>query len=223
MASFCETVWEETAGLRRAILDLPFVRELTAGTLGRERFRFYMIQDALYLERYSRALAIASAKAPDADAMERFAQSARNALIVERVLHGGFLETFGVDPKEASAMEPSPTCAGYTNFLLTVAHIGGYEELTAAVLPCFRIYWDVGGRIRETAAPDNPYQAWIDTYSDADFGERVAETMTLVDRAAAGAGPATRQAMRRAYIRASQYEWMFWDSAYRLERWPVAA
>lgn len=223
MQGFCDAVWDETAGLRRRIVDHPFNRELAAGTLSRDRFRFYMIQDALYLERYSRALAIASAKAPEARAMERFAQSARNALIVERALHGGFLEKFGVDTARAAAAEPSPSCAGYTDFLLTVAHIGSYEELAAAVLPCFRIYWEVGNQIAARAAPDNPYRAWIDTYSDPEFGARVAQTMELVDDAARGAGERTLAAMRRSYIRATQHEWMFWDSAYRLEDWPVAA
>ena len=30
-----------------------------------------------------------------------------------------------------------------------------------------------------------------------------------------------RARMHAAYRRASQYEWMFWDSAWRLEAWPV--
>jgi thiaminase/transcriptional activator TenA len=27
--------------------------------------------------------------------------------------------------------------------------------------------------------------------------------------------------MTDVFVRASQYEWMFWDSAWRLETWPV--
>jgi hypothetical protein len=30
-----------------------------------------------------------------------------------------------------------------------------------------------------------------------------------------------RDGMIRAFVRASQLEWMFWDSAHRLESWPV--
>ncbi|MFB2606764.1 thiaminase II, partial [Rhizobium phaseoli] len=30
-----------------------------------------------------------------------------------------------------------------------------------------------------------------------------------------------RTEMTDAFVRASQYEWMFWDSAWRLETWPV--
>jgi thiaminase/transcriptional activator TenA len=41
------------------------------------------------------------------------------------------------------------------------------------------------------------------------------------DEAAAGASPGLQARMHAAYTRAAQLEWMFWDSAYRLEQWPV--
>ena len=223
MTSFSEDAWRTTADVRQRIIDLPFNRELAAGTVSTERFRYYMVQDALYLEQYARALAIAAARAPDAGAMEQFACSSREALVVERALHNGFLRRFGVDPSEAARREASPTCYGYTNFLLAVAHQGSYEELGAAVLPCFWVYWEVGNAIAREAAADNPYRAWIDTYSDAAFGETVAAVIDIVDRAAAGATSTTRRAMMRAFVRSTTYEWMFWDAAYRMEEWPVDA
>ncbi len=223
MTSFSEQAWQRTSALRQGILELPFNRELADGTLSRERFRFYIIQDALYLEQFSRALAIASAKAPDAEAVEQFAHSAVEALVVERALHGGFFERFGVDPKDAAAAEPSPTCLGYTSFLLATAHQASYEELAAAVLPCFWIYWEVGNRISESASTDNPYQAWINTYSDPAFGDTVDAVIDIYDQAAGAATPARRKAMLAAFERSTRFEWMFWESAYRLERWPTGA
>ena len=221
MARFTERAWQDTAALRRRILDLPFNQELTAGTLSRERFQTYMIQDALYLEAYSRTLAIASARSPEPDAMVQFARASEEALVVERALHGSVFEQFGVSPAEAAATEPSPTCAGYTNFLLATAQTGTYAELVAAILPCFWIYWEVGHHISDRAAPDNPYQAWIDTYSDKAFEEAVEAVIAITDRAAAATTDADRALMLRAFRRSTRYEWMFWDAAYRLEGWPV--
>ena len=223
MTTFSKRAWKESSGLYQRILDLPFNRELADGTLSQERFQFYMVQDALYLEQYSRALAMASAKAPDAEAMQYFARSAEQALVVERALHGSFFEKFGIDPHEATDAEPSPTCYGYTNFLLAVALQGGYEELVAAVLPCFWIYWKVGNHIAGTAGQDNPYQAWIDSYSDPIFGEAVEIAISINDRTAEAATPERQGAMLQAFKRSVQFEWMFWDSAYRLEDWPVAS
>jgi thiaminase/transcriptional activator TenA len=45
--------------------------------------------------------------------------------------------------------------------------------------------------------------------------------IATTDRAAEKASPETLAAMHRAFARATQLEWMFWDSAWRLERWPV--
>ncbi len=218
---FSDQAWRDVAGLRRSILELPFNRELARGTLSGERFRFYMIQDALYLSDYARALAAAAAKAPDNDAIAHFAKAAETAVIVERALHAGVFERFGLDPAQAAAAEPSPTCLAYTSYLLRLAATSGFEELVGAILPCFWIYWDVGNHVAADSAPDNPYQAWIDTYADPEFGAATDQVIAIADAAAARSGPPTRAAMLTAFRRATQYEWMFWDSAYRLEGWPV--
>ena len=222
MTTFCDDAWVATADLYRRTLELPFNRTRAAGTLSPERFRFYVSQDALYLKEYSRALSAAAVKAPDPVAMEQFNRSAHGAIAVERTLHGGFLEQFGVAPDEAAAAEPSPTCYGYTNFLLALAHTASYEERVAAILPCFWIYWRVGNHIAGEAQPDNPFRAWIDTYADPAFGEATEAVKAITDTAAASA-PNKRPAMLAAYRRSAQFEWMFWDSAYQMERWPVEA
>jgi len=91
----------------------------------------------------------------------------------------------------------------------------------AAVLPCFWIYWDVGNAIAREAAADNKYRAWIDTYSDAGFGNAVRAVIAATDKAAEGATDAVRGRMMTAFVRSSQYEYLFWDGAYQLRRWPV--
>ena len=80
----------------------------------------------------------------------------------------------------------------------------------------------MGTRIHKTAAKDNPYQAWIDTYADADFEAATKAVIAITDDAAAAAGEAERERMHTAFLRCTQFEWMFWDAAYRRETWPVA-
>lgn len=220
---FSTEIWQQTVPLRRAIDALPFNRELAAGTLSRDRFKFYITQDKLYLDQYARTLAIAGARAPDLAAMDKFVGSALGALAVERALHGQFLEQFGMSEADILAAEPSPSCLAYTNFLLAAAHHDSWPVPVAAILPCFWIYHDVGVRIAKETVPDNFYQPWIDTYADDAFAASVQDVIRITDAAAAGAGAAERAAMAAACIRSTQYEWLFWDSAYRLEIWPVGA
>jgi thiaminase/transcriptional activator TenA len=200
---------------------LPFNAELAEGSLTRERFQFYLVQDARYLVGFARALSVASARADDVDEVAFFAGAARESIVVERELHAEYFRRFGMTARDVDAVETSPTCLGYTSYLLATAQTGSYAELIAALLPCFWVYHDVGTRILESGVDaENPYRAWIDTYADEEFGEAVQRCKAAVD-AAAAAG-ADEQRMFVAFTRASEYEWMFWDSAYRLEGWPTA-
>ncbi|MEE8274123.1 MAG: thiaminase II [Alphaproteobacteria bacterium] len=219
--SFSDDAWMAITPVYDAIVAHPFNRELAAGSLSGERFRHYMLQDAVYLVAFSRALSVAAARAPDTDAMVRFAERAREAIVVERALHGGFFRDYGVAPDVAAATEPSPTCLNYTNFLVATAYHAPYEVVVAAVLPCFWIYWEVGKHIMERAVANNPYQAWIDTYADEAFGSAVRAVIAIADGVAEEASDAARSDMLAAFARASELEWMFWDSAYRLEDWPA--
>jgi thiaminase/transcriptional activator TenA len=222
MTRFSEMARQRTHILRATIHALPFNTELAAGTLARERFQNYIIQDALYLGQFSRALALAAAKSPDTATLQAFAQSALGAVAVERTLHEHYLRAFGVEPAALDGIEPAPDCLAYTSFLLAAAYHEPWEVLVAALLPCFSIYWDVGCAIAENATPDNPYRAWIDTYADQRFGETVRSVVATADKAAAAASETVRERMLAAYSRAVQYEWLFWDGAYSRRGWPPA-
>jgi thiaminase (transcriptional activator TenA) len=218
---FFEEAWSRTEALRAAIGLLPFNTELAAGTLAPERFRFYITQDALYLAEYARVLAIAGAKAPDAATVRWFSHAAGEAIAVEQALHARYLAEFGVDPEAAARAEPSPDCLAYTSYLLATAHQQPWAVAVAAILPCFWIYWDVAGAIVGSAAPENPYRAWIDTYADPRFGEAVRAAIAIADRAAEAATPPVRDAMLAAFARSTQYEYLFWDGAYHRRFWPA--
>jgi thiaminase/transcriptional activator TenA len=218
MTGFCDRAWQQTAELRAAIHRLPFNRELAAGTLDQSRFQFYITQDAIYLEQYARILVMTGARGPDGGTLKLFGECALQAVAVEQALHEQYLTQFGVDPSTASA---SPDCLGYTSFLLAAAYHEPWEVLMAAVLPCFWIYWDVGNAIAREAGADNKYQAWIDTYSDAGFGDAVRSVVAATDAAAAGTTDAVRRRMLTAFTRSTQFEYLFWDGAYQLRRWPM--
>jgi thiaminase/transcriptional activator TenA len=223
MTQFSEAAWQHTAGLRAAIDALPFNTELTAGTLSRERFQGYIVQDALYLGQYARVLAIAGVKGPDGATLQAFGRCALEAVAVEQALHERYLKEFGVDPARLADAEPSPDCLGYTSFLLATAYHDPWEVLVAALLPCFWIYWDVGSRIAKRAAAANPYRAWIDTYADEGFGDAVRMVIDITDRAAAATTSAVQARMMTAFVRCTQYEWLFWDGAYQQRGWPLAS
>ncbi|CAM4307053.1 thiaminase II [Comamonas aquatilis] len=219
---FSQSLWQANEALFQSTLDLPFNQELAAGTLSQERFRHYMIQDAHYLVAYGRALAVTAAKSDNAEGVVQFANAANEAVVVERSLHGGFMRDFGVTSEQFAATPLTPACHHYTQFLLATAWSAPYPVAVAALLPCFWIYAEVGRDIHARSASDNPYQAWVDTYASEEFHAAVRGVCGTVDRLADEATEATRAAMHAAYRDAARLEWLFWDSAYRLDEWQGA-
>lgn len=213
---FTKTLWSSISDIYQAIIQHPFNEELAQGTLPREKFAFYIQQDALYLADFARALAIMAGRAPDQEAMLQFVRFAEGVAVVERALHDTYFREFGID---LPMRQQAPACFAYTNFLLATVSCRSYAEGMAALLPCFWIYREVGNDIYRRAALNNPYQKWIDTYAGHEFSEWVDRAITLTDTVADHASEAHRNCMREAFVHSSRLEWMFWDSAYRLERW----
>ncbi len=217
--SFTESLWESTLPVYEEILRHPFIAELTNGSLAREKFLFYMKQDALYLRDFSRALALTGARLPDAEAATAFMGFAHGVFAVERQLHESYFEEYG----ESLDAEPAPACFAYTQFLLARATTDTHRVAAAALLPCFWIYRDVGQEIvrrAEGAIASNPYARWIEMYSGEGFDEHVNQAIGIVEALGQEAQPDEQAEMQRAFERSARLEWMFWDSAYRMEQWP---
>jgi thiaminase (transcriptional activator TenA) len=216
-----QRLWSSIAGLYGQIVAHPFLAGLADGSLDQERFRFYVVQDALFLRDYARALSVCGARAPTEDDVAMFNQHAAEAIAVERRLHASFLADFGLTPAEVESTPMAPTNQAYTSYLLASVYAGSFAEALAAVLPCYWIYAEVGGHLLERGSPDPLYRRWIDTYGGEEFAAVVQAVRDLTDRVGAGLGDAELARVHQRFITTSRYEWMFWDAAWRQERWPV--
>ena len=61
----------------------------------------------------------------------------------------------------------------------------------------------------------------IDTYIDPEFEASVNYVIQIADQEAEKASVRDLELMNQVFYRASQFEWMFWDSAYQLEQWAI--
>ena len=217
---FAQELWRAIGPIYAAILRHPFVRGLTDGSLPREGFKFYAVQDALYLREFARALSLAAARAPEDDWIIMFNEHAAGALKVERSLHESFFQDFGLTQEAVASTPLAPTNLAYTSYLLAVAYGSPFHEALAALLPCYWIYWEVGKELERAGSADPLYRRWIGTYASEEFGSVVRAVLSAADQVAAGLRPPEREAMRRHFVTTSRYEWMFWDMGLRRETWP---
>lgn len=213
-----QTAWNTAEPIYNKILRLPFIKELINGTLSKERFTFYIQQDALYLADYGRILAAIGSKLDKPEHIEAFLHFAGDSVAVEKALHESFL-------KEINTVQPeaSPSCLLYTSYLYRQLADKPVEVILAAVLPCFWIYKEVGDYILEHQNKENnPYQNWIDTYGGEDFEKSVKLAISICDEIADKGTEEQRQAMTKVYVMCSRFEWMFWNSAYKMEKWLIS-
>jgi thiaminase/transcriptional activator TenA len=219
--SFTDELWGSIAQIYQAILDHPFLEGLTDGALPESAFRFYVVQDALYLRDFARALAVAAAKSPRDPWCEMFAEHARTALVVERSLHEGFFREWGLTSEQVYATPMAPTNLAYTSYLLGVAYASPFEQLLGAILPCYWIYWEVGKALEAAGSPNPLYRRWIGTYASEEFGAAVRQVLEAMNQSVEDLTETRRAPIRRHFLATSRYEWMFWDAAWRQESWPV--
>ncbi|GAA4211208.1 thiaminase II [Pedobacter jeongneungensis] len=213
-----EQAWERVKPIYNKILTMPFNTELSNGTLPKEKFIFYLAQDAYYLLEFGRTLSTISGRMQDAELILAFAGFSTGAIFAERSLHESYFVEFGLPDKVA----PTPSTLLYTNYILNQAAYASVEVAAAAVLPCFWIYKAVGDYIfAEQTGDQNPYKRWIDMYAGAEFAAAVEKAIAITDQLAAGVNEETREKMLVAFEMATRLEWMFWDSAYEQEKWKI--
>ena len=79
----------------------------------------------------------------------------------------------------------------------------------------------VGKEIHKRSLNDNPYSKWIETYADESFALSTSRAIDICDQLAATTTEVIRNKMTEAFVMATKMEWMFWDSAYNLEKWKI--
>jgi len=218
--TFSAQAWQAAGPRFAEIMRHPFLRRLVDGTLGEDVFVRYLHDDVHYLNGYARVLATIASRAPDADGIALFAGAAERAIAAELDVHRTYLLPRASDAAAGGVIGATPTCRAYVGMLNTVATCEPVEVAIAAVLPCFRVYSEVGRGIGDPGM-DHPYRRWIDAYADPEFTEAVRAVEGYVDRLAEPVSDGRRGRMTAAYLDATRYEWMFWDAAWRAEAWPA--
>src|SRR3989338_4195722 len=157
--SFMEIADCETKNILEKILRHPFLQELAMGTLPQEKFDYYLKQDKLYDWKYANVLLYLSSKSEE-PALKRFLVTAANH------------STGNWETEIPDELKQCPSCEAYSDF----ERLYAYETLSigvASVAPCYTIYWKVAVWLKENSVANNPYQGWINGYSNLKYEDHV--------------------------------------------------
>lgn len=222
---FSERLHEKLKPIWRANHNHPFVVGMGDGTLDQESFRFYMIQDYLYLIDYAKLFALGAVKADDLETMGKFAALLNSTLNEEMGLHRQYAKKFGISEEELENATPSPITLAYSHYMLHVAQNGTLADLVAALLPCMWSYWEIGKELSEIpgAAEHELYGEWISMYASDEFGALAEWCIGLMDDLTEGKSQQEVAKLEEIFLNTTRYEYMFWDMAYNKQMWPMDA
>lgn len=218
---FREELWKSVADVYRAIIGHGFIRGLSDGSLPLGIFQEYVVQDTLYLSQFSRAVAVTATKAPSDEIAVPLLSSARDMLLIERVrLHEFLLSEWRIGSESISSRRMNQANLGYTNYMMRTVIERPFHEALGAVLPCFWIYGEVGKELLKKGSTDPTYKRWIDTYASEDYGKAVERVIIMTEKEAARLTDGQRSDVMGRFRLSAVYEYLFWDTVYREERWP---
>ena len=197
------------------VVTHPFIIELGDGTLPQEIFDVYFEQDYLFVKELVILRSLAKAKAPDyADAAGHFGLGGE----------GGHFQQFfrerGLSPQDVANLEYRPTTLHYSSYLRKMGYEGRFIDLITTWLAVEWPYLEWAQRL--VAAGKRPgnyyYQVWIDNHTNQHMIDFVSWLRHTVDTTPIS--PDDRVRLQRNFRDVLRYEFLFWEMAYRDEKWP---
>ena len=197
----------------------PFVTGLGDGSLDADKFRWFLLQDYLYLFDYARVFAYGVIKAQDHDLMRTFAENVDEILGGEMEIHRAYMKRLGIAESEVFAVRPALQNLSYTHYMLTCAAQGGVREIVAAILSCSWSYAEIGERLAKIpGAADHPfYGEWVRGYAGEDYQATNDALIALMDQLCDGCSEEEYQRLEDIFVNCSRYELGFWDMAWGRE------
>jgi len=218
--SVSEQLHKDAEQVWNRIVHHPFVVELYQGSLPMEKFKSYILQDYAYLVDAVKNFSIIASRAHSVDLMREIVEIAYLEVTGEFQGYEDFLHTLGYTLDDAMHVEPLPVNVSYRSFLLATSSLRSSQEALVSVLPCFWSYRDIA-LYHQDALNSNTnkiYIDWASVYLSEDYAQLVEKLRRLVDRVC---GDFPYERLKLPFLMASRYEYMYWDSVYNMEKWPV--
>lgn len=197
----------------------PFVRGIANGTLNKENFQYYMVQDYLYLIDYAKVFSIGVAKAKDTEVMRLFAVYVSQILDGEMDIHKGYMQRLGISLGEAQKASLALENLSYTSYMLRVAYEEGPSEIAAAILSCALSYEVIVKEMIKTnpSSIDHAfYGEWVRGYADPGYSHANQKLIDLIEQLTEDYSEGQMHRLEEIFIACSRYESAFWDMAWKM-------
>ena len=216
----CERLLDATKDIWKKYNEHPFVLGIQDGTLDKEKFRYYIVQDYLYLEDYAKTFAVGVAKAKNLKIANLFAKYI-NVMNGELDIHNGYLAKLGVTQEEIESTPRALDNLSYTSYMLRVAYEEGQAEIFAAILACAYSYEVIAKNIvknNPSSVDDEFYGDWVKGYISDGYAAENAVLLEVMDSLTEEYTDQQIQHLTDIFVACSRYELAFWEMAWNMSR-----
>lgn len=198
-------------------LEHPFVLEMAKGTLPPEKFRYYMLQDYVYLRDYVKIFAACISKADDFGLIRFFGENIMAVLDETERVHIPYMKRLGITDEEIESVTPHISNSSYSSYMICQAQSGTVLSGLVALLNCSWAYAYIGENMvkRFPDAVHHPYYGqWFSGYVCDDYLRTNQQLIDMVDSLSGGITPQEISRLCRIFRTCSLHELQFWDMAY---------
>lgn len=191
------------------------------GTLPIEHFKYYMIQDYLFLVQFARANALSAYKSNSLKDIGRSVQQVVT-LQEEIQLHINFCKEYGLEEADIVGQEEDQgsttlhhnytatnkvtATTAYTRYVLDIGQSQDWLALQIALLPCLIGYGMIARRLYEdpkTVRHGSKYWAWIEQYVGQEYMDAMVRGSDLIEEHAGKQSVSRVEELAQIFIHAT--------------------
>ncbi len=215
-----ERMLKESEKIWQDYLKHPFIWGIANGDLDIKKFRFYLLQDYLYLFEYAKVFACTLTKTDNKQVMSLCSSSINNILNGEMKIHKTYMKRMGISDSEIENIKLGLANLSYTSYMLNVAQRGDETDGLAAILSCAISYEFIAKWIYENypkSAKNEFFGEWVSGYSSEEYANSNRELENIVNKLCENISEEHVQRLIDIFVNCSKFEYKFWDMAWNME------
>ncbi|NCD01813.1 MAG: thiaminase II [Clostridia bacterium] len=216
-----DELYESVKEIWDGYYEHPFVKGIGDGSLPIEKFKFYMLQDYLYLYDYAKVFALGVVKSKEPEMIRRFSWFVEDTLGGEMDIHSGYMERLGITDEDVARATMSLPNASYTSYMLSVGFRGDELDILTAILSCAWSYAKIGQELvrKNPESVEHPfYGEWVKGYTSKEYVDMNDEILYLVNMLGQNISKSRVAELKEVFVNCSRYEAMFWNMAWNMEK-----
>lgn len=197
----------------------PFITQMADGTLPLEKFRYYMLQDYLYLRDYTKILAAILQKADTFEQIRFLSGEIESTLGETYRTHIPYMQRLGITEEEIRQAHTHIDNCAYSHYMLCETQNGNVLTGLVALLNCSWSYAYIAEQMVQRypqALQNKTYGAWFAGYLSEEYRKANQDLIDRIDALAASISPQEENRLCELFEKCCLFDLRFWDMAYAI-------